>query len=377
MVAGAEVPVVWQGRRVRAFVPELLSERDLALSPGALAATAAASAQVALGAASMPEDHKPLARLLLRAEGVASSYLEGLTAPLPDVVLAEAGGQPGTTAGWVAANSAALGAAVADAHERALDVDLMCAWHALLMAGSPLLGRHVGAVRREQGWIGGTSPLDAALVTPPPDHLPALLADLCDYANRDDVDPIAQAAVVHAQFEVCHPFADGNGRVGRVLVSWLLTRRLALVTPPPVSIRMAAERDGYLSGLTLFRVGNHDTWVRWFAGVVTGAGRRQQDLVREVAQLRVQWRERLAALPGRTLRRDALAWRVLDLLPAHLVLTSGLVAAELGTTARSATAALRELTAAGILAPHVPGGPRPPGRPAVLHVAPELLAVAR
>lgn len=216
MVAGAEVPVVWQGRRVRAFVPELLSERDLALSPGALAATAAASAQVALGAASMPEDHEPLARLLLRAEGVASSYLEGLTAPLPDVVLAEAGGQPGTTAGWVAANSAALGAAVADAHERALDVDLMCAWHALLMAGSPLLGRHVGAVRREQGWIGGTSPLDAALVTPPPDHLPALLADLCDYANRDDVDPIAQAAVVHAQFEVCHPFADGNGRVGRV-----------------------------------------------------------------------------------------------------------------------------------------------------------------
>ena len=215
--------------------------------------------------------------------------------------------------------------------------------------------RYVGVVRSEQGWIGGTSPVDAALVTPPAEYLPDLLADLVDFTNRTDVDPIAQAAIAHAQFEVIHPFGDGNGRVGRVLISWLLTRRLQVVTPPPVSARLAADRDGYLAGLALFRIGQREPWIVWFADAVAGAGRAQRALVDELHKLTEGWRTRLAAAPHGRPHRDALAWEILDLLPGHLVLSAALVAEHTGRQVRAARDALQVLVAAGVLVEHVPG----------------------
>ncbi|MGZ4592094.1 MAG: Fic family protein, partial [Actinomycetes bacterium] len=212
---GVEVPVIWRGRRVRAFVPTLLADRDLTLSAATVERTATAVADVSHSAAALPADYAPLARLLLRAEGIASSYIEGVSAPVVDVVLAEtAPGGGHTPAAWVAANLAAVGEAIASAGSQPLSVELLSQWHRTLMAGSPTPARYVGAIRDEQGWIGGTSPLDANLVTPPASSLPILLEDLVAYANRTDVDPITQAAVGHAQFEIIHPFADGNGRVG-------------------------------------------------------------------------------------------------------------------------------------------------------------------
>ena len=281
----------------------------------------------------------------------------------------------------VAANLAAVTEAVAAADKAALSVDLLCGWHRTVMTGSPTPGRYVGVVRDEQGWIGGTSPLDAALVTPPPDRLPELLNDLVDFVNRDDLDPVAQAAFAHAQFELVHPFGDGNGRVGRVLVSWLLARRMHLVTPPPVSIRIAADRSGYLAGLTMFRLGMHDPWVRWFAEAVLGSGRAQRALVQRVADLRGQWRARLAApRRGRVLRSDASAWTLLDLLPRQLALTATFVAEQTGQTPRAAANALHALVEAGILVEHrvagAQGRSRGRGRPAVLYVSPDLLALA-
>src|SRR5438445_500042 len=129
------------------------------------------------------------------------------------------------------------------------------------------LTERAGRLRWVQGGFGDTTPLDAALVPPPPGEIHGLMGDLVAFVNRDDLDPVTQAAVAHAQFEVIHPYVDGNGRVGRVLVVWLLTRRLRLVSPPPVSVRIALDRGGYLSGLTRFRLGEVDPWIAWFADV--------------------------------------------------------------------------------------------------------------
>lgn len=340
--AGRFQPVVWNGRRIRAFVPTLLSERDLTLSARAANRCGAAEVSVAGGAAALPEDYAPLARLLLRAEGIASSYVEGVSAPVVDVVLAEhdPGGQH-SPAGWVAANLQATTDAVRHASgHKPLTVDDLCAWHTALMSGSPTPSDHVGRVRTGQGWIGGTSPVDAHLVTAPVSELETLLADLLDFTHRTDVDPIAQAAVAHAQFEVIHPFADGNGRIGRVLILWLLTRRLQLLTPPPVSVLLAADVGGYASGLVRFRMSDHDGWVAWFADAVGGAGRAQQQLISSVERLQATWQARLRTAG---LRSDAAAWAVLELLPRHLVLTSADVVAALGTTPKGARAAVSAL----------------------------------
>jgi Fic family protein len=274
----------------------------------------------------------------------------------------------------VAANLAAITSAVEAAAASPLSVDLLCQWHQILMTGSPTPASLVGRIRSEQGWIGGTSPLDAVLVPPPPDALPALLDDLVDYVNHAEVDPVTQAAVAHAQFELIHPFGDGNGRVGRILVAYILTRRMSLLTPPPVSTGIAADVGGYSAGLALFRLGDHDRWIQWFADAVTGAGSAQRALVDRVEALRQEWRARLARTdPG--LRSDSSVWRVLDLLPQHLLLTAPLLQQELDLSGPSARRALEVLAAAGVLTAHsaVSGPGR--GRPRKLFVSHDLLGL--
>lgn len=377
-IAGDEVPIVWRGRRTRAFVPTLLADRNLALDVRSVAAAARAQAAVEHGAETMPEDFAALARLLLRAEGVASSFIEGVTAPVVDIVLAEADetGTP-SAAAWIAGNLAAVTEAIEAAQAGPLTVEQLCRWHRTLMTGSPTPAPQVGVLRTEQGWIGGTSPLDAYLVTPPPEAVPALVDDLIAYVNGSDVDPVSQAAIAHAQFEIIHPFADGNGRIGRVLIAWILVRRLALVTPPPVSGRIAADVGGYTSGLVRFRQGDHDAWVRWFADAVSGAGRAHRELAAAVEQLQREWSERLAApRPSeKRLRTDAAAWRALDLLPRHLVLTGPIVADELAIPLKSASAALHDLVDAGVLVEHGTAQPTGRGRPSRLYVSVELLGL--
>jgi len=376
-VAGSEVEAVWNGRRIHAFVPTFLAHRDLTLDAAVGVATGAAGAEVAHAAEALDVDYEPLARLLLRSEGVASSYIEGIGAPVVDVVLAEEslGVRDSGPAAWVASNLAAVALAVSSATADAvLGVETLCAWHRTLMTGSPIPQRYVGVIRTEQGWIGGTSPFDAHLVTPPPNVLSDLLDDLLDYVNSADVDPVAQAAISHAQFEIIHPFADGNGRVGRVLVAWVLTRRLNLQVPPPVSVAIAADVAGYASGLVLFRLGDHRRWVTWFAEAVASGGRAQRALITQVEQIKQQWRDDLVA-GNRQPRSDSAVFAALDLLPRHLVLTSPLLADELGISRKAATATLHRLAEAGILEKRGTLSRAGPGQPAALYVSRELLGL--
>ena len=375
--AGHEVEILWRGRRVHAFVPDALRSRDLELDAPTATRVGAAAAAIVHAAEALGPDIEVLARLLLRSEGVASSYVEGVTAPIVDVVLAEEHFvDKSDSAAWVASNLAAIDEALASAtKESPLSVSTVCSWHRILMTGSPTPARHVGVMREEQGWIGGTSPLDAHLVTPPPAALPQLMDDLIDYANRTDVDPIVQAAVGHAQFELIHPFADGNGRIGRILSVWLLIRRLRLVVPPPLSVSVAADVGGYTSGLVLFRLGDHNAWIRWFCDAVVAGGNTQQALISSVERMQERWQAKVKS-GERKLRSDATALRTLEVLPRHLILTSKVLADELKVTRKTAIAALQRLVDAGILWDYgslegIGRGPR-----SRLYVSPELLGLA-
>lgn len=367
-MSGRDVALLWHGRRANAWVPDQLTERNLSLTETTVRSTEQAAAAVRRGSDGLPARWEPLARLLLRAEGVASSFIEGLRAPLADVAAAELDPTVGGTAAWVAANLAAVTASMGEAHDGPLTVDSLHRWHRTLMAGSSHLPRHlVGAFRDAQGWIGGTSPLDAVLVPPPPEYIEGLIGDLIVFVNRDDIDAVTQAAVAHAQFEVVHPYGDGNGRVGRVLIGWVLARRLSLVSPPPVSVRIAADRGGYLAGLTQFRLGNLDAWVSWFAKVAREAGDATVNLVHAIAELEVRWAQRLTDV-----RVDAAARRMVSVLSEHPVINAATAATALGVSERACRSAMETLAKHGIVQPFQGAGGGA-GRPHNWWVAGELV----
>ncbi len=195
------------------------------------------------------------------------------------------------------------------------------------------------------------------------------MADLVAFLNRDDVDPVTQAAVAHAQFECIHPYGDGNGRIGRVLFGWVLVRRLDVVVPPPVSVPIAVDRGAYLAALTQFRLGDVDACVRWFADVVKAASEATLRLFGQVLELVGEWRERLADV-----RADAVAHRIVDLLPQHPVVSAVIVSSQLAVSERAARSALATLAARGVLEPFAPAH-SPPGRPRHWWIAPRLLGV--
>jgi Fic family protein len=371
-VGGTEVQVEWRGRPVRAWRPDLLA--DLAWDPTlpTVRHTERAAAALIRVADRLPPNWEPSARLLLRAEGVASSYVEGVRAPLVDVAVAELDDEATSApAAWVADNLEVVTGSLADARRGALTVDDLHRWHARLMAHSPLPADMRGGFRTAQGWVGGSTPLDAAFVPPPPELLRPLMDDLVGFANRFDLDPVTQAAVLHGQFETIHPYADGNGRIGRVLIGWLLVRRTDAAVPPPVSVVIARDPGGYLSGLHRFRTGAVDAWVAWFAAVVERAASATLTLIEDIAALLGEWTDQLDGL-----RADATARRLVPVLPEMPVLSAPLAATRLGVSAPAARAGLGELHERRILRPIDLHPPRT-GRPATWFVADGLLELIR
>ncbi|MBO0748057.1 MAG: Fic family protein, partial [Acidimicrobiaceae bacterium] len=287
------------------------------------------------------------ARMLLRAEGLASSEIEGLRAPAVEVALAEAASAgheaDDHVSGWVADNLAAI----SDALETPapLTVEVLLGWHRRLMRHATRVEpRHVGAWRDTLGWVGGPNPRMAVHVAVPADDVGPLMEDLVAFTGRADVDPVTSAAVAHAQFETIHPFADGNGRIGRVLIGWMLRQRLAVAYPPPVSLQMARDVGGYQAGLTLYRQDQVEPWVAWFAQVVVAAATTSADVLAQVADVQAEWREAV-----RDLRVDAAARRLCELLPAHPVVSALTAAESLGVSRQAAAMAIAALEHRGIL----------------------------
>ena len=359
---------MWNGTKLRAWAPGPLAGQDFSLGPRAIRLTERAVAAV-VAAGNRSAHFGPLATLLLRSEGVASSSIEGLRTPLADVAVAEVGGAGSDVASCVADNLGAVLGALGSPG-RPLSRDDLHRWQRRLMeSGGGLPEGMAGAYRTEQSWVGGTSPRDAAYVPPPPTLIEELMDDLIAFANDDTLDPVTQAAVVHAQFESIHPYGDGNGRIGRVLIGWVLARRLGIAVPPPVSVVIAHDPGGYLAGLTLFRMGQTDTWVEWMAGTLERSGAAADALMGRTEELVADWRRRLDGV-----RADAAARRVIDLLVEQPVLSAAVVADRLGVSARSGQTALATLATRGIVEPYRPERVGP-GRPTRYWAAHELIAL--
>jgi len=345
-----------------AFIPMGIAGFASPMSTEAAAVTAEAAAAIHLLNARARPALMPLARLLLRTESIASSKVEGLQVEARDLARAEArvetGGKAGPTAREVLANIDAMELAIDEASSASrVTVTDIAQIHRALLASAPN-SQLAGQVRSTQNWIGGNdyNPCAASFVPPPPEHVQSLLDDLCEAVNEDELPPIVQAALVHAQFETIHPFADGNGRTGRALIHVVLRRRgLAPAYVPPISVVLAANKDRYINGLTRFRNDDVDGWLVDFAAAAAQGAQLAESYLGAVERLQERWRRQVrdAMKP----RSDAAVWRLIDVLPAHPVVTLPVAVAAIARTKAVVNQALDQLERAGVLA-RLSGGER-------------------
>ena len=342
--------------RYEAFVPDGIAELGLSIEASVAGMVSEAEDAIRRLNDSARPALAPLARLLLRTESIASSKVEGLQLGARELARAEArtetGGKAGPTAVEVLANIDAMELAVHDA-AAALPFGLadILAVHRRLLDTAPN-AQIAGRLRSRQNWIGGNdyNPCGADFVPPPPEHVGPLLADLCAAVNDDLLPPLVQAALVHAQFETIHPFDDGNGRTGRALIQVVLRRRgIAPAYVPPISVVMARSRDRYIAGLTAFRRDDVGAWIEYFAGAAASAAHLAQEYLRAVEALLARWRHQLTESIAP--RADSAAWSLIDVLPAHPIITAPVAAAATGRSKAPIYQALRELESAGVLVP--------------------------
>lgn len=340
-----------------AYVPDLLAGRAYSLD-GATTADVA-DAERAVGRlnqqATTLANSEAVARLLLRAESVASSKIEGLEVGGRRLLKAQFAADAGAaiedvTATEVVNNIDAMRWAVdqlAVADE--ITVDGVLEIHRRLLAGTPI-AEHAGRLRDQQNWIGGSSynPCSAAFVPPPPERVRALMEDLCVFCNGTDLPAVAQAAIAHAQIETIHPFADGNGRTGRALIHAILRRRgLAPAVLPPVSLLLATWSADYVAGLTATRYEGDqglDRWIALFAAATTRAVADAERYEAAIARVEARWREELGSV-----RANSAVDLLLRALPGAPVLNVRSAAALIGRSEQAANVAVGRLLDVGIL----------------------------
>ena len=344
--------------RYEAFVPVPLAEQEqVRLGVDVAGVVSEAEAAIRELNTNARPALAPLARLLLRTESIASSKVEGMQLGIRELARAEAriesGGKAGPTALEILANIDAMELAIHEAAtvDRFSTTEIQ-AIHRRLLEKAP--NAHVaGRIRTVQNWIGGNdyNPCGADFVPPPPEYVAALLTDLCEATNDDLLPPLVQAALVHAQFETIHPFDDGNGRTGRALIHVVLRRRgIAPAYVPPISVALSRARDRYISGLTDYREGRAEAWIEYFAGIAASAAHLASDYLEAVHALTARWRTQLAEAP-RSPRSDAAAWAIIDILPAHPMISAPVAAAATGRSKPQIYQGLRELEKAGRLEP--------------------------
>lgn len=244
----------------------------------------------------------------VRKEALLSSQIEGTQSSLSDLLLFELDEAPGVpvddveeVSNYIAALNHGLKRLRED--DFPLSLRLIREMHALLLRGGRGVSKQPGEFRTGQVWIGGNSPATAQFVPPPPDALPQALADLENFlhAPASHASPLIKAALAHVQFETIHPFSDGNGRLGRLLIPLILCHDGVLREPSLyLSLYFKQRRSDYYQRLNAVRThGDWEGWLRFFLDGVAETAQQAVDTAQRLLALLAQDRARISALGRR------------------------------------------------------------------------------
>jgi Fic family protein len=288
----------------------------------------------------------------IRREAVLSSQIEGTQSSLSDLLLFELDDAPGVPFDDVVEVSnyvAALEHGMARLQSGfPLSNRLIREMHEVLLSRGRGSGKAPGEFRRTQNWLGGTRPGNAHFVPPSPQHVQGCMTDLERFIHQEGTYPtLVKAALAHVQFETIHPFLDGNGRIGRLLIAFMLHQGSVLSKPILyLSLYFKQHRAEYYRLLDKVRLeGDWETWVDFFL-----------EGVEQVAHNAVQTAQRLVALfKNDTLRLHTLgrqaasSLRVFDVVQERPLLTVNEVCQRTGLTFPTATKSLNALASLGVV----------------------------
>jgi Fic family protein len=346
------------GETVDAFVPGALPPADPALALDGDLAQVLARAEHAVARLDLAGEMVPsldwFIYAFVRKEAVVSSQIEGTEATLEDLLNFEAtpeGTKPGADVEEVCNYLDALSWArreLAQPKGLPLSMRLVHGVHRRLMRGVRGATKQPGEVRRTQNWVGGSRPGLATYVPPPPQDVDRLLGDLERHIHaKDKLPPLVRAGLVHVQFETIHPYLDGNGRVGRLLIALLLEHWGVLHAPLLyLSLFFKRRRPDYYRLLNeVRRGGNWEGWTEYFLQGVREIAEESANTARDLYRLVAKDRVRVVGAKNSSLT----AVRLLELLPRHPVVTIPGSIRMLETTKPTATKAVGLLESLGIL----------------------------
>ena len=345
------------GEPVRAFVPNALPPIEPSLDPGVWAGLNDA-AMLALQRLSAVAGLVPSVDWLIygavRQEALLTSQIEGTQATLVDLFDEEAGLAISNTDDveevtnylsafqWVHSQ-------LRSSQGLPISVRLFSEAHRRLLDGARGAGKQPGEIRRSQNWIGGTRPGNAMFVPPPAAQVGSLLADLERFihAETTDLPALVRVALVHAQFETIHPFLDGNGRIGRLLIAALLEHWQLLPEPLMyLSGYLKQHQAEYYRRLSAIRTdGDWEGWIGFFLEAVQNAAAKSERDVVALANLVANDRRRLLT----NAKTNTMSYRLFELLPTMPRLSVDRACAVLQTTFPTASMAIKLLVELGIL----------------------------
>jgi Fic family protein len=343
---------------VQAFVPNPLPPAKPVLAP-ACYVEPNRSAEMALARLSGVSGLVPSVDWLLysaiRKEALLTSQIEGTQATLTDLFDEEAGFAVSNTDDVEEVTNYLRAFKLVQQNLRdpaglPLSVRLLCDAHRLLLDGARGTGKQPGELRRSQNWIGGTRPGNAAFVPPPPERVADLLADMERFihgAPANDLPPLVKIALVHAQFETIHPFLDGNGRIGRLLIAALLEHWQLLPEPLMyLSGYLKQRQSEYYRRLSAIRTdGDWEGWATFFLEGVAQAATDAERSIVAIASLVSTHRRTLLASP----KAGPASYRLFEMLPMMPRFTIERVRKSLNTSFPTANAAVKVLEDLGLV----------------------------